>query len=282
MVIFNDPLALPGRAASARCAWRSRCAAAWRELAEGWSRRGYDLDFGVGIAQGHATLGRIGFEGRSDYTAIGSVTNLAARLCAEAARRQILDQPARLRGDRGHRGGRLGRRAGAARLLAPGARLQRRRARRGAGAGMTDLAETAPRLSDLSERERSAAVRPAPAAARPALGGACGSTSPASRSSSSRRSRPTRRRRGTAVQALEERMLFLLLLLRKPRMRVIYVTGRPVPESVVDYYLGAAPRRHPAAGARAACTWSPRTTARPARWRRSCSSARACSPRSAR
>ena len=52
--------------------------------------RGYDLDFGVGIAQGHATLGRIGFEGRSDYTAIGSVTNLAARLCAEAMRRQIL------------------------------------------------------------------------------------------------------------------------------------------------------------------------------------------------
>jgi adenylate cyclase len=60
------------------------------ELAEGWSRHGYDLDFGVGIAQGHATLGRIGFEGRADYTAIGSVTNLAARLCAEAGGRQIL------------------------------------------------------------------------------------------------------------------------------------------------------------------------------------------------
>jgi class 3 adenylate cyclase len=48
------------------------------------------LDVGVGIAEGHATLGRIGFEGRSDYAAIGSVTNLAARLCAHAAPGQIL------------------------------------------------------------------------------------------------------------------------------------------------------------------------------------------------
>jgi class 3 adenylate cyclase len=59
-------------------------------LAAGWRRLGYELDFGVGIAQGHATLGRIGFEGRSDYAAIGSVTNLAARLCAEAGPGQIL------------------------------------------------------------------------------------------------------------------------------------------------------------------------------------------------
>jgi class 3 adenylate cyclase len=62
-------------------------------LATGWSRRGHDLGFGVGIAQGHATLGRIGFEGRFDYAAIGSVTNLAARLCAEAAAGQILVSP---------------------------------------------------------------------------------------------------------------------------------------------------------------------------------------------
>jgi adenylate cyclase len=89
MVIFNDPLDCPDapeRAVRMALAMRARVA----ELAEGWSRRDYDLDFGVGIAQGHATLGRIGFEGRSDYTAIGSVTNLAARLCAEAAGRQIL------------------------------------------------------------------------------------------------------------------------------------------------------------------------------------------------
>jgi len=89
MVIFNDPLDCPDapeRAVRMALAMRGRVA----ELGEGWKRKDYDLDFGVGIAQGHATLGRIGFEGRWDYTAIGSVTNLAARLCAEAERRQIL------------------------------------------------------------------------------------------------------------------------------------------------------------------------------------------------
>jgi class 3 adenylate cyclase len=60
------------------------------ELAEDWSRLGYDLHLGAGIAQGHATLGRIGFEGRSDYAAIGSVVNLAARLCEAAQPGQIL------------------------------------------------------------------------------------------------------------------------------------------------------------------------------------------------
>ena len=60
---------------------------AGRELADGWRRLGHDLGFGVGIAQGFATLGRIGFAGRFDYAAIGSVTNLAARLCGEAAGR---------------------------------------------------------------------------------------------------------------------------------------------------------------------------------------------------
>jgi class 3 adenylate cyclase len=59
-------------------------------LEAGWRRRGHDLGFGVGIAQGHATLGRIGFEGRSDYAAIGTVTNLAARLCGDAGPGQIL------------------------------------------------------------------------------------------------------------------------------------------------------------------------------------------------
>jgi adenylate cyclase len=89
MVIFNDPLPCPDapqRAVRMALAMRGRIA----DLSESWRGRGHDLDFGVGIAQGHATLGRIGFEGRFDYTAIGSVTNLAARLCAEAARRQIL------------------------------------------------------------------------------------------------------------------------------------------------------------------------------------------------
>jgi adenylate cyclase len=89
MVFFNDPLPCadaPQRAVRMACAMRG----AVRRLAEAWRRRGYDLDFGVGIAQGHATLGRIGFEGRSDYAAIGSVTNLAARLCAAAGAGQIL------------------------------------------------------------------------------------------------------------------------------------------------------------------------------------------------
>ena len=55
-----------------------------------WSKRGYDLDFGVGIALGYATCGEVGFEGRSDYAAIGAVTNLASRLADEATGGQIL------------------------------------------------------------------------------------------------------------------------------------------------------------------------------------------------
>jgi class 3 adenylate cyclase len=61
-----------------------------QELADSWQRRGHELAFGIGIAQGYATLGRIGFSGRFDYASIGSVTNLAARLCAEATPWQIL------------------------------------------------------------------------------------------------------------------------------------------------------------------------------------------------
>ena len=56
----------------------------------GWRKRGWDLALGVGIAQGYATIGAIGFEGRWDYGAIGTVTNLAARLCGEAKSEQIL------------------------------------------------------------------------------------------------------------------------------------------------------------------------------------------------
>jgi class 3 adenylate cyclase len=61
-----------------------------RALAESWSRQGHDLALGIGIAQGYATLGKVGFEGRFDYAAIGSVTNLASRLCADAEPWQIL------------------------------------------------------------------------------------------------------------------------------------------------------------------------------------------------
>jgi adenylate cyclase len=92
MVFFNDPLPCPDpsdRAVRMAVAMRERV----HELAAGWHRQGYELGFGIGIAQGHATLGRIGFEGRSDYAAIGSVTNLAARLCGEARPGQILITP---------------------------------------------------------------------------------------------------------------------------------------------------------------------------------------------
>ena len=61
-----------------------------QDLRVGWRKRRFELDFGVGIAQGYATIGAIGFEGRWDYGAIGTVTNLAARLCAEAMPGQIL------------------------------------------------------------------------------------------------------------------------------------------------------------------------------------------------
>ena len=89
MIFFNDPVPVPDAAARA-----VRMALAMRarvdELLVRWRKRGYDLDFGVGIAQGYATIGAIGFEGRMDYGAIGTVTNMAARLCGEAQPRQIL------------------------------------------------------------------------------------------------------------------------------------------------------------------------------------------------
>jgi class 3 adenylate cyclase/CheY-like chemotaxis protein len=89
MVFFNDPVPCSDpsdRAVRMAVGMRERT----KQLAESWSRRGQDLALGVGIAQGYATLGRIGFEGRYDYSAIGSVVNLAARLCAEAGPWQIL------------------------------------------------------------------------------------------------------------------------------------------------------------------------------------------------
>jgi class 3 adenylate cyclase len=89
MVYFNDPLPCPDPAERAvRMAVEMRSAVS--ALMSGWRRRGFDLGFGIGVAQGYATLGRIGFEERVDYTAIGTVTNLAARLCGEARDGQIL------------------------------------------------------------------------------------------------------------------------------------------------------------------------------------------------
>ena len=89
MVFFNDPVPVPHPAERAvRLAVSARDRV--QELCIGWLRRGYDLGLGVGIAEGYATIGAIGFEGRVDYGAIGPVTNLAARLCAEAKAGQIL------------------------------------------------------------------------------------------------------------------------------------------------------------------------------------------------
>jgi adenylate cyclase len=89
IVFFNDPVPCPDPALRA-----VRLAVAMREavtaLARSWAGRGHEIGFGVGIAQGYATLGRIGFADRFDYSAIGTVTNLAARLCDEARDGQIL------------------------------------------------------------------------------------------------------------------------------------------------------------------------------------------------
>jgi adenylate cyclase len=89
MIFFNDPVPVPDPAERA-----IRMAVAMRErvhhLVMVWQKRGYELALGVGIAQGYATIGAIGFEGRWDYGAIGTVTNLAARLCGEARGGQIL------------------------------------------------------------------------------------------------------------------------------------------------------------------------------------------------
>jgi adenylate cyclase len=89
MVFFNDPVPTPDhelQAARLALAMRDRIGS----LAEGWRKRGYELGLGAGISVGHATLGRIGYEGRYDYGVLGSVTNLAARLSDQAAPGQIL------------------------------------------------------------------------------------------------------------------------------------------------------------------------------------------------
>jgi len=89
MIFFNDPIPVPDAAEHA-----VRMAVAVREefsaLRARWRKRGHELDLSCGVAQGYATLGTIGFEGRRDYAAIGTVTNLASRLCSEAKGGQVL------------------------------------------------------------------------------------------------------------------------------------------------------------------------------------------------
>ena len=89
MVFFNDPVPCPDPAARA-----VHMAIAMRDGLQGlldeWRRRGFTLGFGTGVDMGYATVGRIGYEGRFDYAAIGTVTNLSARLCQEGSDGQIL------------------------------------------------------------------------------------------------------------------------------------------------------------------------------------------------
>src|SRR4030095_397569 len=89
MIFFNDPVPVPNaaeRAVRMALAMRERV----KDLTVKWRKLGHDRAFGVGIAQGYATIGAIGFEGRWEYGAIGSVPNLSARLCGEAKPSEIL------------------------------------------------------------------------------------------------------------------------------------------------------------------------------------------------
>ena len=89
MIFFNDPIPLPNPAEQAvRMALEMH--RTFDECGKRWRKLGYDLHIGIGVAQGYATLGAIGFEGRLDYGAIGAVSNLAARLCSEAKAGQTL------------------------------------------------------------------------------------------------------------------------------------------------------------------------------------------------
>ena len=95
LIFFNDPIPIPDA-----CARAARMALAMQQaflpLRERWRKLGHELDLGIGIARGFATLGAVGYEGRVDYSAIGSVVNLAARLCGEAQGGQsLLDRRAR-------------------------------------------------------------------------------------------------------------------------------------------------------------------------------------------
>ena len=91
-MIFNDPVPVPNPPLQAvKMALDMRSAIG--TLIDKWQRMGHDLGFGIGIAHGFATLGTIGFEGRFDYAAIGTVSNVASRLCDEAKPGQILISP---------------------------------------------------------------------------------------------------------------------------------------------------------------------------------------------
>jgi class 3 adenylate cyclase len=89
LIFFNDPLPVPDAARRAT-AMALRMQEHFRPLRANWTKLGFELDLGIGIAQGFATLGAFGYEGRVDYTAIGSVVNLAHRLCNKASPGEVL------------------------------------------------------------------------------------------------------------------------------------------------------------------------------------------------
>ena len=248
MVFFNDPLPIddaPERAIRMSVAMRDRV----RELAVGWQRRGHDLALGIGIAQGFATLGRIGFEGRFDYAAIGSVTNLAARLCDIARPWQVLASQRVFH---------------AAEPVAAGEQIDelhlkglsrpvrvfdinevnddRKAGTRNDRALIKDDLDEDHVLSDLDDSARqhrfealqqrmqsvwdawkldledeSVVIVPSVTVIRAAGAGSA------------------------ITQAFEERLLFLLLLLRQPALRMVYVTSTPVNPRIVEYYLALLP-----------------------------------------
>ena len=197
MVFFNDPVPCDDaaeRAVGMALAIRDGV----RELAGRWQRDGHDLSIRLGIAQGYATLGRIGFEGRFDYAAIGSVTNLAARLCAEADAWQvwITDRVlaaiedlsvAELVGDLQPKG------------FSRAVRPQRPRPRGQAGEEMTDT-RTEPRSPESSGSTRPSATASSTTSSSPCrrCGTPSGATWPTSRSWSSRRSASSTRRPAAA------------------------------------------------------------------------------------
>jgi class 3 adenylate cyclase len=92
MVIFNDPVPVENPALQA-VLMALELRDALGALTQTWSRLGHEIGFGIGIAHGFATLGTIGYEGRFDYAAIGTVSNVASRLCDEAKPGQILISP---------------------------------------------------------------------------------------------------------------------------------------------------------------------------------------------
>ena len=277
MVFFNDPIPCDDAAERARADGDRdpRCRPRARR---GWiPRDGHDLALGTGIAQGFATLGRIGFEGRFDYAAIGSVTNLAARLCSDAQPWQVLVTDRVLAavenvavsefvGDLQPKG--FSRSVRIHNII--GLRREHMTATTEPGRGCRLYAMDEDERFDVFEKLRVDAVGMGVDAARP---------STTNRLSWSRRSAPNRTTAGsgTVMQAMEERALFLLLLLRQPRLRMIYVTSQPVSESIIEYYLGLLPGVIPAMPA-PGCRWSPSVTHHRIRSARNCSRGRASAP----